>query len=207
MTKVGILAIQGSIQEHCRAIREAGAEPVLVKTAAQLDEVNGLILPGGESTTIGMLLRRFNLRDAIQKKAHDGMPLYGTCAGAILLAKKINGTEKADSLQLANVTIERNAYGHQADSFVTEVDLTEPLPEKTIPAVFIRAPRIAAVGSKVQIISHDGNDITCALDGNILVSTFHPELTTDRTIHIFFIKQCKKYAEKRSHRALNSATY
>lgn len=201
MVKVGILAIQGSIREHLRAVEEAGAKAVLVKNSADLENVDGLIFPGGESTTIGKLLRRFKLDESIRRKARHGMPLYGTCAGAILLAKKISGKEQAQTLKLADIVVERNAYGRQGDSFVTEVHFKnlDTGTIKAVPAVFIRAPRITAVGKGVQVLSRINNDIVCALDKNILVSTFHPELTNDRTIHTFFITQCKVYAEKKSH--------
>lgn len=201
MVTVGILAIQGSIREHLRAVEEAGARAVLVKNGADLENVDGLILPGGESTTIGKLLRRFKLDESIRRKARQGMPLYGTCAGAILLAKKIIGKEQAQTLKLADIVVERNAYGRQGDSFVTEVHFknVDTATTKAVPAVFIRAPRITAVGKSVHVLSRINNDIVCALDKNILVSTFHPELTNDRTIHTFFITQCKAYAEKKSH--------
>lgn len=199
MVTVGILAIQGSIREHLRAVEEAGARAVLIKNGADLENVDGLILPGGESTTIGKLLRRFRLDESIRKKAQHGMPLYGTCAGAILLAKKISGKEQAQTLKLADIVVERNAYGRQGDSFVTEVNFQNSGKIKSVPAIFIRAPRITAVGKSVHVLSRINNDIVCALDKNILVSTFHPELTNDRTIHTFFITQCTAYAEKKSH--------
>lgn len=207
MIKVGILAIQGSIIEHTQAVKECGVDAIPVKTAAQLNDIDGLILPGGESTTIGMLLHRFKLDQKIKQRAQEGMPLYGTCAGAILLAKKIIGKEKADHLRIADITIERNAYGSQLDSFTTSIDLLPPINIKNMPAVFIRAPKIVSVGSKVTVLSREGQNIICALDGTVLISTFHPELTKDRTIHLFFISLCKEYAKKRSHHTAHHAAH
>lgn len=207
MVKIGILAIQGAITEHLQAVKECGAEAISVKTVQQLDIIDGLILPGGESTTIGMLLHRFKIDQKIREKAREGMPLYGTCAGAILLAKKITGKHKADHLKIADITIERNAYGSQMDSFTTTIDLLPPINVKNVPAVFIRAPKIVSVGPKVRVLSREGSNIICALDRTVLISTFHPELTKDRTIHTFFITLCKEYAKKRSHHPVDHPAY
>lgn len=192
--KIGVLDIQGSVEEHFEALKKAGGEPVLVKDVKTLEDVDGLIMPGGESTTIGKLLKRFKLAEPIRKKVLTGFPVWGTCAGAILLAKEIRGKQQADSLRLADITIERNAYGRQLDSFETEIVFAG----KKIPAIFIRAPKIARVGKNVKILaktttmtgSSIGADIVAARQKNILLTTFHPELTDSVFVHRYFMKMC-----------------
>ncbi|OIP80903.1 pyridoxal 5'-phosphate synthase glutaminase subunit PdxT [Candidatus Peregrinibacteria bacterium CG22_combo_CG10-13_8_21_14_all_44_10] len=185
--KAGVLAIQGSVIEHVRALKRAGAGDVIeVRTTADLDKVDLLAMPGGESTTIGKLLKLEGLGKAIIKRVRTGMPVYGTCAGAILLAKTVSGDLKADNLGLIDIDIERNAYGRQLDSFESEIEVLG----KTIHAVFIRAPRILHVGSDVEILAKYQSDIIMCRQGNILVSTFHPELTLDTTVHKYFLKMC-----------------
>jgi 5'-phosphate synthase pdxT subunit len=191
--KIGVLDIQGSVEEHFEALKKAGSEPVLVKDVATLDKVAGLIMPGGESTTIGKLLKRFKLAEPIRKKVLSGFPVWGTCAGAILLAKEIIGNQQSDSLRLADIAIERNAYGRQMDSFETEIVFDG----KKIPAIFIRAPKISRVGKGVKILakiylagSSTGAEIVAAREGNILLTTFHPELTDSVFVHRYFMKMC-----------------
>jgi 5'-phosphate synthase pdxT subunit len=188
--KIGVLDIQGSVEEHAKAVERAGAEFIFVKTAEDLKSVDGLIMPGGESTTIGKLLRKFGLRNAIIKRVKKGMPVWGTCAGAILLAKKIIGREKADGLGLMNIVIERNAYGRQVDSFETKILFGAGLKKKQIPAIFIRAPRIKEIGKNVKVLARNNNEVVAALQKNMLITMFHPELTLDKTVHQFFIKMC-----------------
>ena len=183
MKKIGILDIQGSVKEHLAALDKLEVEPILVKTLAALESVDALILPGGESTTIGKLLKRFGLREAIIKRVQAGMPVWGTCAGAILLAKKIKEKDFEDGLKLMDVTIERNAYGAQMDSFETKIEFNG----KIIPAVFIRAPKILEVGDDVEILAREGYDIVAVREKNILITTFHPEITEDLTVYKYFI--------------------
>jgi 5'-phosphate synthase pdxT subunit len=180
--KIGVLALQGSVKEHVDALRRCGVDPVLVKMPEDLKAVSGLIIPGGESTTIGKLMKKYGVDKAIKKRYKEGMAVYGTCAGAILLAKEIKGS-KQPKLGLMDISIMRNAYGRQADSFETEIIFDA----KPFKGIFIRSPIIAAV--------HDGCEILSTLDekpilvkqGNALVSTFHPELTKDLRVHKYFI--------------------
>ena len=180
----GVLAIQGSVIEHIEALKRAGAREVLeVRTCEDLEKVDCLVMPGGESTTIGKLLAREGLDKAIKRRARNGMPIYGTCAGAILLAKTIAGEQKAKNLGLMDIEIERNFYGRQLDSFETDVNFLG----KKIPAVFIRAPKILGVGKDVEILAKYKSDIIMCRQGNMLVTTFHPELTDDPTVHKYFL--------------------
>lgn len=197
--KIGILDIQGSVEEHLEALRKLAKggskiEPVLVKAAEDLEKVRGLIIPGGESTTIGKLLRRFGLREEIIRRAKSGeMAIWGTCAGAILLAKKIIGSQKADTLELMDIEIERNAYGRQLESFETQVefDLGFGTLGRIVPAIFIRAPMIVNVGKKVEVLARHNSEIVAARDGNLLATNFHPELTDDLLVHEYFLKMCR----------------
>lgn len=190
--QIGVLDIQGSVKEHAEALERAGAQVVMVKKLEDLRRVNGLIIPGGESTTIGKLLERFGLGKEIVKRAEEGMPIWGTCAGAILIAKKIIGKQSADKLNLMDITVERNAYGRQLDSQETEIEFLtggEKVSTK-IPAVFIRAPRIAEVGKNVQILAKYEDDIVAARQEKLLATTFHPEMTDDTTVHRYFMDMC-----------------
>ncbi len=189
---IGVLDIQGSKEEHFSALgRLKNVKAVLVKNVEDLEKVDALIIPGGESTTIGKLLRRFGLRDEIIKRGKSGMAIYGTCAGAILLAKKITGKENADSLGLMDIEVSRNAYGGQLDSFETEVKFNfgnYPRGQLLIPAVFIRAPKIISVGKGVEILARYGDEIVAAKQGNLFVTTFHPEMTEDKKVYEYFVR-------------------
>jgi len=190
--KIGVLDIQGSVEEHFAALEKvSGVTPVLVKKIEDLDGVRGLIIPGGESTTIGKLLRRFGLREEIIRRAttgkkEDRLAIWGTCAGAILIAKKIVGRENADTMTLMDITIERNAYGRQTDSFETEVKFDG----KSLPAVFIRAPKIISAGNGVSVLAKYNDEIVAAREGKLLVTTFHPELTNSTKAHEYFAGIC-----------------
>lgn len=188
MTKVGILALQGDVAEHHSMLAEAGVEPVAVKRAEQLDEIDGLIIPGGESTTIGKLLHRFGLLDPLRSKVRNGFPVYGTCAGMILLADRIEDAGKEQpAIGGMDITVRRNAFGRQRESF--ETDLSVPaVGDKALHAVFIRAPVIENVGTDVQVLSRlpDGAAVAARQD-NFLVSSFHPELTNDDRMHKYFL--------------------
>jgi pyridoxal 5'-phosphate synthase pdxT subunit len=192
--KIGVLDIQGSVEEHVRSLKKIGVEVVYVKKPEDLKDIKGLIIPGGESTTIGKLMRRFGLRNEIEKRVKKGMCIWGTCAGAILLAKKIAGKQQADSLKLADIEIERNAYGRQIDSFETKIkfDFGDKNPNyKDVSAVFIRAPRIVKIGKGVKVLAKYKDEIVAARDGQFLVTTFHPELTDDTKVHEYFSKMSK----------------
>lgn len=187
--KIGVLDIQGSVEEHFYALKALEIEPVLVKKSGDFKEIRGLILPGGESTTIGKLLKWFDLKKQIIKYAKKGMPIWGTCAGAILLAKKITGEQKADTLKLMDITIERNAYGRQLDSFETQLEFDGCI----VPGVFIRAPKIAAIGKNVKILAKYKDEIVAVREKNLLATNFHPELTKDKSVHGYFVQMCKDF--------------
>ncbi|MDD4352196.1 MAG: pyridoxal 5'-phosphate synthase glutaminase subunit PdxT [Candidatus Gracilibacteria bacterium] len=185
--RIGVLSIQGSVAEHLAALSKCGVEAVPVKDADTLKKVQGLILPGGESTTIGKLLKRFGLGDAIKKAK---IPLYGTCAGAILMAQEILNDVPEYSLDMMDITICRNAYGAQQESFV--IDLEVPIfGKKKVPAYFIRAPKIVRVGKGCEVLAKLKKDPVLVRQGNLLVSTFHPELTEDLRVHRYFVEMCR----------------
>lgn len=188
MTKVGVLALQGDVAEHEAMLAASGAQPVPVKRAEQLDEVGGLVIPGGESTTIGKLLRRYGMLDPLRDRARHGFPIYGTCAGMILLADQIEdaGTDQP-AIGGMRIKVQRNAFGRQRESF--ETDLRVPaVGEEPLHAVFIRAPLIKEVGDGVEVLAvlDDGRTVAARQD-NLLVSSFHPELTDDTRMHGYFV--------------------
>ncbi len=187
--KVGVLALQGSVQEHLRMLRECGVEPVEVRLPQDMDNIYGLIIPGGESTTIGKLMKEYGLDKEIVRRYSKGMPIYGTCAGAIVLAKNILGKSQ-DKLGLADITIKRNYYGRQKESFETMLDLHEF--DKPFRGIFIRAPIIDAVHNGAKIMSSFKNKPVLVRQGNLLLCTFHPELTDDRRLHKYFVDMIKK---------------
>ena len=184
--KVGVLGLQGDVREHLGALERAGAAPVTVKHLSELDSVDALVLPGGESTTIGKLLARFDLLEPVRRRALGGMPLYGTCAGMILMAKQLTGGEPAPHrLDLLDVAVRRNAYGRQVDSF--EADVAIAGMEEPFRAVFIRAPAIERAGDGVEVLaSHSGVPVLVR-SGNLLASSFHPEMSDDVRIHEMFV--------------------
>lgn len=184
--KIGVLGLQGDVREHVAALASVDATPVVVKRADELASVEGLIIPGGESTTIGKLLDRFGLLHPIAERARAGMPLYGTCAGLILMAKHIAGEQAAPHrLSVMDVTVRRNAYGRQAESFETDIDVEAF--DGPFRAVFIRAPAIHAVGDDVHVLAeHDGEPVIVR-EGRLLGSSFHPEMTGDARVHRLFV--------------------
>jgi 5'-phosphate synthase pdxT subunit len=180
--RIGILAVQGDVREHARALLEVGAEPVEVRLPRNLVGLDGLILPGGESTTMRRLIDLYGLREPIVALARGGAPVYGTCAGMILLANRIaDGDEPV--LRLLDITVQRNAYGRQLDSF--EADITVPtLGEAPMHGVFIRAPVVSEVGPDVEVLARDPDGRPIAVrQGRVLATAFHPELTPDRRMH------------------------
>jgi 5'-phosphate synthase pdxT subunit len=188
--KVGVLGLQGDVREHMRAIHSAGATPTVVKTAAELADADALVMPGGESTTIGKLLDRFDLLHPIIERARAGMPLYGTCAGMILMAKEIVGEHDAPNrLELMDITVQRNAYGRQIASFEAEVSVTGM--DDPFPAVFIRAPVVESVGSGVDVLATYDDVPVLVRQENLLASSFHPEMTGDGRIHELFVEVAK----------------
>lgn len=182
--KVGVLALQGAVTEHMRSIELAGAEAVAVKHTEQLDDIQGLIIPGGESTTIGKLMRKYGFIEAIRNFSEQGKPLFGTCAGLIVLAKSIEGGEEAH-LALMDIQVSRNAFGRQRESFETGLNVKGlDLPVR---AVFIRAPLITGAGEGVEVLSTYKDEIVMARQGHLLVTSFHPELTDDFSLHQYFV--------------------
>jgi len=188
--KIGVVALQGAVTEHLTALSELGAEAIPVKEANQLRELDGLVLPGGESTAIRRLMDAAQLREPLQLFSRE-KPVFGTCAGLILLAKEVIGEES--HIGTMNVVVERNSFGRQIDSFITDVTVQE----RKIPAVFIRAPHIQSVGNNVEVLATVGDRIVLARDGHLLGCAFHPELTEDRYIFELFLEMVKKSASAR----------
>lgn len=186
--KIGVLALQGAVTEHIRSIELAGAEGVPVKQVEQLAELEGLILPGGESTTIGKLMRKYGFMEAIRSFAAEGKPVFGTCAGLIVMAERIAGQEEAH-LALMDMTVSRNAFGRQRESF--ETDLPVKGIEGPVRAVFIRAPLIESVGEGVEVLSTYKDEIVTARQGNLLACSYHPELTDDYRLHAYFVDMAR----------------
>lgn len=186
--KVGVLALQGAVAEHIRSITLAGAEGVPIKKVEQLDDIDGLIIPGGESTTIGKLMRKYEFMDAIRQFSADGKPIFGTCAGLIVLAERIQGDEEAH-LKLMDITVARNAFGRQRESF--ETDLPVKGIEEPVRAVFIRAPLILEVGAGVEVLSTYKDEIVTARQGHLLAASYHPELTDDYRLHQYFVEMVR----------------
>ncbi len=180
MTRVGVLALQGDFREHVNLLEEAGASVVEVRHASDLDHIDAIVIPGGESTTIGRLATIFGLLEPLEKAIADGLPAYGSCAGMILLARGTTG-DPQPQLGVMDVVVERNAFGRQNESF--EVDLEIVGLENPFHAVFIRAPWVASVGDGVEVLSEvDGHPVMIR-QGNVIATSFHPELTGDDRIH------------------------
>lgn len=194
--KVGVLALQGDVREHILALNECGASAQAVKTYDEISSIDALVIPGGESTTISKLARSFNLFELISNRISNGMPTYGSCAGLILLANKVEdaivGQESFGGL---DVVARRNAFGRQVDSF--EMDLAiKGISSPKFRAIFIRAPWIESVGTKVEVLAQVDGRAVAVRDGHILATSFHPELTGDNRIHRYFLDVvCKEIAK------------
>lgn len=187
---VGVLALQGDFLEHIQTIERLGVTAKQIKLPEDLENIQGLIMPGGESTTMANLLDSFHLREPLIKKIEQGLPVWGTCAGMILLAKKLV-QDRPTPLGAMDITVNRNAFGRQLDSF--EVDLTIKYLDKPLHATFIRAPLVTEVGKDVEILSklEDGT-IVAVKQKNILGTSFHPELTADTRFHEYFLSLIQK---------------
>lgn len=183
--RVGVLALQGAFREHRQVLEELGCEAVEVRKLDDLENLNGLIIPGGESTTMGKLLLTDGLGDKIRELANNNFPIFGTCAGMILLSKQIDESEQY-SLELMDMTVRRNAFGRQIASFETDLDIPA-LGNDPIRAVFIRAPYIREVAPNVGILAEHNGKIVFVRQGNMLASAFHPELTPDHRVHQYFL--------------------
>jgi pyridoxal 5'-phosphate synthase pdxT subunit len=191
MKKVGVLSLQGDFAAHGTALERAGAEPVFVRRREQLGDLDGLVIPGGESTTMLKLLRYENLTEALVEFGRR-KPIFGTCAGAILLADEVSSPAQ-ESLGLMDIGIERNAYGRQVDSRVAEISPEPEFEERTTPgkleAVFIRAPIIRRLGEGAKVLASYNGDPVLVEQGRHLVATFHPELTSDSRVHELFLEK------------------
>lgn len=188
---IGVLAHQGAVEEHLTALAEAGVVGREVRKKEDLEGLHGLILPGGESTTIGKLLERYDLIGPIRQKVAQGMGIWGTCAGMILLASEVeNALPGQPLLELMDTAVVRNAYGRQVDSFETELEVPA-LGSEPVPAVFIRAPRIKSCGPEVEVLARHQGEVVAARQGKLLATSFHPELTRDRRWHKHFAEMVR----------------
>lgn len=190
MPRVGVLALQGDFREHTKALGEAGADVVTVRTPEDLAGVDGLVIPGGESTTIGRLAERFDLLEPMRARIGDGLPTFGTCAGLIFLAAAV--TEGSQPLlAVLDVVVRRNAFGRQNDSFESDIDVTGL--DDSFHAVFIRAPWVEKTGAGVAVLARVDDHPVMVRQGNILAASFHPELTDDARIHRMFVDLIKEH--------------
>jgi pyridoxal 5'-phosphate synthase pdxT subunit len=193
MVKIGVLALQGAVREHIKAVENCGAEAVAIKHKEELNEIDGLILPGGESTTMRRLIDKYDFMDALKEFANEGKPMFGTCAGLILLAKNLVGYDQPH-IGVMDVTVERNSFGRQRESF--EADLAIKDVADSFPAVFIRAPHIVDVGDNVEILCKHDDRIVVAREGQFLGCSFHPELTEDYRFTAYFVKMVEEAKAK-----------
>ncbi len=189
---IGILALQGDFAEHCAALSELGVQVRLVRLPQELAALDGLIIPGGESTTMALLLDRYRLREPLRKRLAAGLPTWGTCAGMVLLAKRLSDP-RPEPLGIIDMVVSRNAFGRQVDSFETELAVAE-LAGPPLHAVFIRAPIVEATGTAVRVLARlpDGRAVAVQ-QGPHLATAFHPELTADRRLHRHFLATVATY--------------
>lgn len=189
-TRIGVLALQGDTREHLAALGSAGADALTVRRRTELDSVDALVIPGGESTTMSHLLREFDLLEPLQARLADGMPAYGSCAGMILLASEIldagSAGREATALKAIDMTVRRNAFGRQVDSF--EEDIAFGGLDSPVHAVFIRAPWVERVGPDAQVLAQAGGHVVAVRQGRNLATAFHPEMTGDRRVHELFVR-------------------
>ncbi|GGO72553.1 pyridoxal 5'-phosphate synthase glutaminase subunit PdxT [Nonomuraea cavernae] len=191
MPTIGVLALQGDVREHVRMLQEAGASAMSVRRPAELEAVDGLVIPGGESTTMWKLAETFDLLEPLQLRVKDGMPAYGSCAGMIMLADRIeDGAEGQRTVGGIDMVVRRNAFGRQVDSFEADLDFAgEP-----VHAVFIRAPWVESVGPDVHVLgrAEPGDRIVAVRQGPLLATSFHPELTGDTRVHRYFVDMLRE---------------
>ncbi len=189
MNAIGVLALQGDVAEHLRALDECGAKSFPVKTLDELKACDGLVIPGGESTTIDKLARAFGLFHPIKRLIESGLPVYGSCAGMIMLANRVlDSMPGQETFGGLDVTVRRNAFGRQVDSFESEIEFKATKPF-TFHAVFIRAPWVEEVGNSVEVLARVDNHPVAIRFGNLLATSFHPELTNDGRIHRYFLDE------------------
>jgi pyridoxal 5'-phosphate synthase pdxT subunit len=189
MVKIGVLGLQGAVREHVRAVEANGAEAYVIKWPEELKEMDGLIIPGGESTTMRKLIDKYNFMPELKQFAADGKPMFGTCAGLILLAKHVVGYHEPH-IGVMDVNVERNSFGRQRESFEADLDINGVAEQYT--AVFIRAPHIVEAGENVEILAKHNGRIVAAREGQFLGCSFHPELTDDHRFTAFFVQMVEE---------------
>jgi 5'-phosphate synthase pdxT subunit len=193
MVKIGVLGLQGAVTEHVKALERSGAETTVVKRVEQLDEIDGLVMPGGESTTMRRLIDKYGFFERLKQFSEAGKPIFGTCAGLILLAGQIEGQYNVH-LGLMDIKVKRNAFGRQRDSFEAEL-MVSGVGDDFI-GVFIRAPYIIEVGEDVEVLSKYDGKIVAARERHLLTCAFHPELADDPRFHGFFVKMVEESIKK-----------
>ncbi|HDR7893360.1 pyridoxal 5'-phosphate synthase glutaminase subunit PdxT [Bacillus toyonensis] len=194
MVKIGVLGLQGAVREHVKSVEASGAEAVIVKRIEQLEEIDGLILPGGESTTMRRLIDKYAFMEPLRTFAKSGKPMFGTCAGMILLAKTLIGYEEAH-IGAMDITVERNAFGRQKDSFEAALSM-KGVGEDFI-GVFIRAPYVVDVADNVEVLSKHGDRMVAVRQDQFLAASFHPELTDDHRVTAYFVEMVKEAKMKK----------
>lgn len=195
--RVGVLAVQGAVREHAAAIRDVGADPIEVRLPRDLVDLDALILPGGESTTMRRLIDAYGLREPIMSLARAGTPMLGTCAGMILLADRLRDGEEP-VFALLDLEVRRNGYGRQLDSFEADLDIPI-LGKEPMHGIFIRAPLVGDVGSRAEVLARDPNGAPVAVrQGRVLATAFHPELTPDRRLHRLLLTMVGSSARRRA---------
>ena len=187
---IGVLDLQGGVHEHLEHLERLGLPYKRVKQASDFADLAGLIIPGGESTTMGKLLNEWNMLEPLRQRILDGMPVYGSCAGLILLCREIENSDQP-RLGVLDATVRRNAFGRQVDSFETDLNIPE-IGGDPIPAVFIRAPVLTGVGAGVTVLAEVNGQAVAVRQNNILATSFHPELTPDTRMHSYFLSFCSK---------------
>lgn len=193
MLKIGVLGLQGAVREHIWAIEASDAEGIVIKHPEQLEEMDGLIIPGGESTAIRRLIDKYGFMEELKKFAADGKPMFGTCAGLILLAKDLVGYD-APHIGVMDVKVERNSFGRQRESFEADIDIVGIANDFS--AVFIRAPHIVEAGENVEVLAKHNDRIVAAREGQYLGCSFHPELTDDYRLMNYFVKMVQESKAK-----------
>ena len=192
--KVGVLALQGDVREHMSSLIACGVDPISVRRSSEIDQVDALVLPGGESTTIAQLAEVFGIYDPLKKRIDEGMPVYGSCAGMILLANEILDSKVGQkTFGGLNITVRRNAFGRQVDSFETDIPFKDGSNE-LVRAVFIRAPWVEKVGEGVEVLASVDNHPVAVRSKTLLATSFHPEITGDHRIHRYFIEEVARPA-------------
>jgi 5'-phosphate synthase pdxT subunit len=201
---IGVLAVQGDVREHLAALTELGADPTTVRRPAEVEAIDGLVIPGGESTVIDKLVRAFELQAPLRRRIAAGLPAYGSCAGMIMLADRIaDGRPDQQTLGGLDITVRRNAFGRQVDSFEQDLDFRGL--EGTVHAVFIRAPWVEQVGDGVQVLARvsagpAAGRIVAVRQGNLMATSFHPEVGADRRIHAEFVEIVRSHRQQRNVR-------